>query len=550
MVLNEYFPKMYTCAIYKIVAPISLAWSYALSSLKMINTLSSKKDLIYLYWNNIGIIYVLIAKGSKGNQMNMKSIFAIILAVSFLTACAQPTSSGVYPPPVAIPVTPTNIAVYPGPTAVPTAIPPTPTQIAVSLTPAQMAAIQEVSKKYEIPADQLKIVSTEAVTWPTGCLGVVIPGVMCTDMVVDGFNIKLEVNGQRFEIHTNQDGTNVVDAAQQLATLGFVVRNIDRTIQVVNPNIALGSTYNPAFNGFLPAGSSILGTAYVFDSSQSKVIVVDASGQHDLTFIQNPTYGLAIWRGGLGTQPLLAWGTQLYPNNTSSLLIANPDGSNLETLLTINAAADAPVQLVAELWSADGQSLYFSKEPVGIGGYILFSGASNLYKIDIATKQVTEIIPQTPSTSPQTCLDAISGDYRFVADHCTQNVITIRDLQTNTSATIQMQSGFSGYGVIGSARFSPAGARVAFALAKHDPNAEQGWVAVGKSTGGTSNLILTGDEGSYYNVLGWLDDQTLLIQSFGVGGTNPVNQVFTVTVDGSLVTKVADGSLLTVIDNR
>ena len=56
------------------------------------------------------------------------------------------------------------------------------------------------------------------------------------------------------------------------------------------------------------------------------------------------------------------------------------------------------MELVAEIWSADGQSLYFSKEPVGIGGYILFSGASNLYQINIATKQVTEIISLNPET--------------------------------------------------------------------------------------------------------------------------------------------------------
>jgi tricorn protease-like protein len=104
--------------------------------------------------------------------------------------------------------------------------------------------------------------------------------------------------------------------------------------------------------------------------------------------------------------------------------------------------------------------------------------------------------------------------------------------------------------VMGSARFSPAGDRVAFALAKSDPNDEQGWVAIGDSTGGTAQLILTSDAGSYYSVLGWLDDQTLLVQSYSIVDPNGVNQVFTVTVDGSVVTKVADGSLLTVIDNR
>ncbi|OGN92724.1 MAG: hypothetical protein A2Y88_00985, partial [Chloroflexi bacterium RBG_13_48_10] len=353
-----------------------------------------------------------------GNKINTKSIFALLVTLIFLSACTQPTSTEVNTP-LSSPATPTTQ---------PTEVKPIPTQLLVNLTPAQLAAIQEASKKYNIPVDQIKIVSTEAETWPNGCLGVVIPGVLCTDVIVDGFNIKLEANGQQFEIHTNQEGTSVIDAAQQLATLGFVVSTIDRTIQVVNPNISLGPTFTPAFNGFLPSGGSILDTAYVLDfTNQAKVISIDANGSRDLSFIQNPNYGLAIWRSGPGTQPLLAWGTQpTGTTQTSSLQISNPDGSSLETLLTIDRETSGPMQLVAEIWSADGQSLYFSKEPVGLGGYIPFSGASNLYKINVVTKDITEIIPQTPLTSPQTCLDAISGDYRFVVDHCAQNVITIR----------------------------------------------------------------------------------------------------------------------------
>lgn len=490
--------------------------------------------------------------------MKTKTLISFMLGLLLLTGCAQPistgaqpTSIGAYPPPVSIPVTPTGVEVYPAPTSAPPVAYPPPSQIPVDLTPAQMAAIQAVSKKYNISIDQIKIINTEAVTWPNGCLGVVIPGVMCTDVIVDGFSIKLEANGQQFEIHTNQDGTSVVDAAQMQATLGFVVYTTDRTIQVVNPNIPLGPTYNPAFNGFLPTGGSILGTAYVVDnSSKSKVVAIDSTGSHDLSFIQSPTYGLAIWRGGEGKQPLLAWGTELYPGNSSSLMIANPDGSNLDTLLTVDLSTDFPVQLVAELWSADGQSLYFSKEPVGIGGYIQFTGASNLYKIDIATKQVTEVVPQSPSNGPQVCLDAISGDYRYVADHCTQNVITIRDLQSGTSTTIQAPSDVTGYQAMGSARFSPTGDRVAFSLSKRNPDAEQSWLAVADSSGGTAKMILVGEAGSWYTVLGWLDDLTLLVQSNSVNIPSVGNQLFTVGADGSNPTKVADGSLLAVLDNR
>lgn len=164
--------------------------------------------------------------------MNKKTILAIILTISFLTACAQTPTPGGYPPQGSI-VIPTVVAQYPSPTEVVS----TPTKISVDLTPVQKAAVQEVSQKYNIPVDQIQIASSVAVTWPTGCLGVVIPGFMCTDIVTPGFRIMMNASGQQFEIHTNQDGSSVIDAAQQLATLGFVVQLIDHSIKVDNPNI-------------------------------------------------------------------------------------------------------------------------------------------------------------------------------------------------------------------------------------------------------------------------------------------------------------------------
>ncbi|HSB65314.1 MAG TPA: hypothetical protein VLD65_01975 [Anaerolineales bacterium] len=489
--------------------------------------------------------------------MKTKSIFALLFVLMLVTACSQATPTAVvnpptqpgpatpttqgYPPPVSLEPTPT-IGPYPGPTS-------EPTQSGAAL--AEQAAIQEVSKKYSIPVDQIKILSTEPMTWNNGCMGVVLPGVLCTDVIVNGYIVKLEGNGQQFEIHSNQDGTSVIDAAEQLATLNFVILNSGQALQVVTPSIGLGPTYNPAFTGFLPMGSSISGTAYVLVLSSNTVVAVDANGQHNLSFIQSPSTGLAVWRGGLGTQPLLAWGTQpIGSDHSSSLIIAGPDGSNQTTLFTTGAQSASAVQLVAEFWSADGTALYFSKEPVGLGGYILFAGASNLYKVDISTKTVTEVIPPVSPGEVAICLDAISGDYRYVADHCTTGAITVRDLQSSGTTTIQMPADFTSYGAMGTARFSPSGDRVAFALAKHNPDDEQGWVAIGSSSGGTAKIILTSDPGNYYYVIGWLDDQTLLVQSYTLGSPNGVNQVLTVSSDGSLVTKVAEGNFLTVIDNR
>lgn len=94
---------------------------------------------------------------------------------------------------------------------------PTPTHVRVDLTPAQRAALNALAEKLSLPADKITLVSTEEVIWPDGCLGIVRMGVMCTQAQVPGFRIILEANGQKYEYHTNQDGSigQLAEGAQQ-----------------------------------------------------------------------------------------------------------------------------------------------------------------------------------------------------------------------------------------------------------------------------------------------------------------------------------------------
>jgi hypothetical protein len=86
---------------------------------------------------------------------------------------------------------------------------PTPTHIPVDLTPAQRAAINALSENLGVPVDQIKLVSTEAVEWPDGCLGVQEEGVACTQVITPGFRVILEANGRQVEYRTNEDGTQI-----------------------------------------------------------------------------------------------------------------------------------------------------------------------------------------------------------------------------------------------------------------------------------------------------------------------------------------------------
>ncbi|MGE5223519.1 MAG: hypothetical protein ACM3PY_13870 [Omnitrophica WOR_2 bacterium] len=470
----------------------------------------------------------------------------LILTLFILSACVPSTPSVSNTP-----VTSATLSATTAPTSRPTITEPsaTPTHIPVDLTPAQRAAEQALSKDKGIPIEQIQLTSTEAVQWPDGCLGVVIPGVMCTQQIVDGFRIILSANGKQYEYHTNQDGTSVIAADRALSsTIQIAFRALNNSIQMVDTQVRLDPANPPSFNGFGPAGGVAGGKLYVLDlSGKPQVLAIGSGGAPSLDFIKDPSYGLAIRTGEASNGAQLAWGTQpISPTLTSSLQIGAPDGSQLQTLISGTTSSSPLFQYVAQRWSADGKSLYFSKEPYGIGGYILFAGASNLYRIDLQDKQITELIPPDPKGALAICLDALSGDERLVAEHCKSNEIAVLDLGSGQSSSIQPPADIKEFKQIGSSRFSPDGKRLAYALAKGDPAAEQGWVAVSDSLSGASKLILTSQAGQYYTVLGWLDANTLLIQSNGIQcSPTCVNEIWKVSADGKNQEKLTEGVFLT-----
>jgi hypothetical protein len=84
-----------------------------------------------------------------------------------------------------------------------------PTELPVDLTPAQLAAVQALSESLGVSVDQITLVSTEAMEWPDGCLGIAQEGSACTQVITPGFRIILEANSKEVEYRTNEDRTLV-----------------------------------------------------------------------------------------------------------------------------------------------------------------------------------------------------------------------------------------------------------------------------------------------------------------------------------------------------
>ncbi len=78
---------------------------------------------------------------------------------------------------------------------------------------AALSARQVLAQQQRVDPKAIAIISVEKVDWPDGCLGVSIEGLMCIQVITPGYRVILEVEGRRYEYHTDESGNNVMLAA-------------------------------------------------------------------------------------------------------------------------------------------------------------------------------------------------------------------------------------------------------------------------------------------------------------------------------------------------
>ena len=151
----------------------------------------------------------------------MKKYLHIFLLLIWIAACAptpQPTEQSLLPSDDSYPNNSYPNQSYPNADN-------SSTQLPVDLMPAVTAAMTALSQALNLPPGQITVISTEAVDWPDGCLGIQKMGVMCTQMIVPGYKIILEVNSEQYEYHTNMDGSEVVQV-NDLAIAGSLEKMV------------------------------------------------------------------------------------------------------------------------------------------------------------------------------------------------------------------------------------------------------------------------------------------------------------------------------------
>jgi hypothetical protein len=120
---------------------------------------------------------------------------------------------------------------------------------------AALSARQVLAQQLHVAATDIAFVSVEAVEWPDGCLGIEIKDMACIQIVIPGYRVVLEVNGQRYEYHTDETGSNVRLASapspdiEDVAIVWTQTAEACATAQIGSQAIAFGPCSGPLMAG-------------------------------------------------------------------------------------------------------------------------------------------------------------------------------------------------------------------------------------------------------------------------------------------------------------
>ncbi|MDX1613093.1 MAG: hypothetical protein R3300_02215 [Candidatus Promineifilaceae bacterium] len=201
----------------------------------------------------------------------------------------------------------------------------------------------------------------------------------------------------------------------------------------------------------------------------------------------------------------------------SDLWLSETSGAGLVQLIDGWPAADNRL-LMPVRFSADGQTLYFTAQPNGVGGsWVAFSGRyDNLYALPTTNGQPLALF-QCPDGN-LLCLGDFDGDVAELklayTDPTTQAIIVLGPDGRTLSQFIFPEADFLGY-----PSFSPSG-ELAFYTAVIGEHADGYPIPVP----GTLHLVADGQaqplksDDSVATLIGWLDDEYLIYNSIDPGG--------------------------------
>jgi hypothetical protein len=274
---------------------------------------------------------------------------------------------------------------------------------------------------------------------------------------------------------------------------------------------------------------------FVFELRPEYLAVIGASGEaaipffpsaymEGLEYVKTHPDNLVVLPGDTPPAAELAWSVygwdNVYARFAQELFIVSPDGSRHSTLIAETSPGDFPY-IEPLRWSRDGRKLYYDRVPDGTGGWIPFGGATGLYEFDLQQGTSREWI--RPDRMTIFCIGDLSRDERLTADNCNEGYeLEIRELHSGQITRIPPPADFSGAGEIGlgkpieagGARFSPQSGKVAYGFNRQPGSAQPTltWLAVANVAARKAQIILTGQPDEILFIVGWLNEDEILLQ--------------------------------------
>lgn len=285
---------------------------------------------------------------------------------------------------------------------------------------------------------------------------------------------------------------------------------------------------------------------YVIDTLSGKILPLD--------FIPPATNSLAVRSLTDSSEPVdppasLAWATLKGEGTPStSLHVTAPDGTVIplgSEFSDVTSDAGQEFAFAPLRWGPDG-SLYYSRMPLGIGGYIPYVTFTDLWRYEIASGESTQVIP---SSGPErVCLDELSSDARLLASTCQIGEIQVLDLSSDETTTISLPEGL-GNELAGSVRFNPAGDRLVYGMYiwVGPPDETSTAVAISDGLSGASTVITESDMPGFFAPLAWLDEETVLVHFSPEDDTLPAS-LWKLKADGSEFTQIVEGNFLGILE--
>jgi hypothetical protein len=348
----------------------------------------------------------------------------------------------------------------------------------------------------------------------------------------------------------------------------LVVRAPDASLQFINLLEPVSPGLGWSANGLNNSRSSIA-NGFIYELRDNYLAVIGTSGEVAIPFFTSPFMvgmemvssaprNMVVQPGATPQTARLAWSVygwaSSYSRFSQELFIVSPDGLSRTTLSTETTPGNFPY-IEPLRWSRDGQKLYYDRSPDGLGGWIPFGGATGLYVFDLEKNVSRELI--APDSMTPLCVGDLSRDERLTVDNCNETYeLTIRNIKTSQIIKIPHPAdwievdeiGFGKPTEAGGARFSPETQKVAYGFNRepHGSQPTQSWIAVADITSQKSQIVLTAQPDELVSVIGWINEDQLLIhrdQNTGDGSS-----LWVMRTDGTELQLIAQGTLIAILE--